>query len=100
MDSDLRRDLQSELKSAAEIVAGDARSRAERYGSRTAGGIKAARRGTTALVRQSIGGKRIRPVFGSILMRHSLLPALEANQEKVVARLDEMLGRLAGENGF
>lgn len=100
IDRDLRREMKVEIKAGAELVAADARPRAEKYGSRTAGGIKAAIRGTTGLVRQSIGGKRIRPAFGSVLLRNALLPAVEAKQEAVVDHFDQMLGRLGGDAGF
>jgi hypothetical protein len=100
VDGDLRTELRVALKEAAAIVAADASARAERYGSKTAGGIKPLARTGYALVRQTIGGKRIRPAFGSVLMKHSLLPALEANQEKVVARLERMLDEIGAGAGF
>jgi hypothetical protein len=46
------------------------------------------------VVRQSIGGRRVRPQFGSVLMRHALLPAIEAKQNEVIERLDQMLDRI------
>lgn len=100
VDRDLGKELRVALKDAAGIVADDARSRASLYGSKTAAGIKPAVRAGQGLVRQSIGGQRIRPVFGSVLMRHALLPALEAKQEQVVERLDRMLGELGADAGF
>lgn len=100
VDKDLRKELRVALKEAAGIVADDARGRAERFGSKTAGGIKPYSLTGSAVVRQSIGGRRIRPVFGSILMRDALLPAVEAQQEKVVARLDRMLDEVGSGAGF
>ena len=93
-DRDLARELQAAIKDLARIVADDARSRAERFGGRTARGIKPAVRGSTGLVRQSIGGRRVRPQFGTVLMRSSFLPALAANETKVERELERMLDHL------
>jgi hypothetical protein len=35
-----------------------------------------------------------------LLIREAFLPALEAKRDEVIARLDGMLGRLGGDEGF
>ena len=49
-------------------------------------------------------GRRLRgssrPNLADLLMERAMEPALAANQGEVVDRVDRLLGRLAGENGF
>jgi hypothetical protein len=43
---------------------------------------------------------RKRPKFGELLLTRAMDPALEHNAAKIEQAVDDMLGRLAGENGF
>ena len=103
MEGDLRRDLQREISGAADIVAQEARGIAGGLGlsSRTVGGYRPRVRGSSGFVeqrRRKTTGKR--PDFGVLQMRRVLLPALGRKQAKVVEAIDQMLGRMAGEEGF
>ena len=102
IDDDLRRELQKEMQDAARIVSEDARSRLSRYNARSAMGIRARiERRTMAVVEQRRArttGKR--GDWGALQMRKALVPARAVRRSEVIARLDRMLGRLAGEHGF
>lgn len=44
------------------------------------------------------GGRR--PNFGGLLMSQAMEPALEQHADEIAGAVDDVLGRLAGENGF
>lgn len=105
ISKDLRREVQRELSDAAKIVATEARAKisglAPPGSPRTVGGVRPRVRGSTAFVEQRLGkttGKR--GDWGAIQMRRAFLPSLDEKQDEVVERLDRMLDRLAGKNGF
>lgn len=101
MDKELSRELRSTLKEAAEIVAVDARSRFERISPSSAASMRARAKAKGATVEQAKGrttGKR--PDYGALQMRTALLPALEAKQEQVIEKVDDLIGRLGSRNGF
>lgn len=90
--------ITDELRRLAKLVTTDARRHAERYGSRTARGIKPSVRGGTALVRQSIAGHRVRPSFGALLMRNALLPGLAENEREIYTGMDNLVDRILYES--
>lgn len=100
IDKSLARDLQGKLKELAEPVADEVRSLSSRYGSRTSRGIKIGIRGSTVVVRQSIGGKRVRPKFGSLLFRTAFIPAVEDRQAEVVDGVEKFLEQLFAEDSL
>ena len=65
-----------------------------------AGKIKPSVRGTRAYARSSARSKYVRPQFGSLLMRTTLMPALEDNADRIVRDLDEALERVFRRHGF
>jgi hypothetical protein len=101
MDKELSREMRSTLKEAAEIVAVDARARFSDISPASASSMRARAKAKGATVEQSKGrttGKR--PDYGALQMRRALLPALEAKQEQVVEKVDDLIGRLGSRNGF
>jgi hypothetical protein len=100
LDKDLRRGVQKELAASAEIVRADAAAGFMHVNARSAGGFRPRVRGATAVVQQRYSrttGQR--PDYGRHQMWY-LLKALRDKEGEVVARLDLMLGRLGGEEGF
>lgn len=100
IDADLRRQLQREISEAADIVAQDARSRADRYAGNPGGKIRPRVRGASGYVESRARSKGIRPDFGALLMRTAFLPALASKESEVTRRVDQMLDRLAGSYQF
>lgn len=101
MGGQLPRDLRSELREAGNIVRDDARPRFSGVSAKSAAGYRTVVRARGVAVEQRLGrttGKR--PDFGAKQMSEALVPALDAKAGDVENRLDLMLGRLAGENGF
>lgn len=102
MSARLDKDVNKELREAAKIVSDDARSRFSAYSGPSSMGIRPrVKGGGRAFVEQSrrrTTGQR--PDFGVLQMRKAFLPALDAKQEEVIERLDDMLGRLGGDYGF
>jgi len=102
VDKDLKRGVQRELQASADIVSQATKSKIGSLSppgsSRTIGGVRPRVRGSTAVVEQRLGkttGKR--GDWGVTQMHRGFLPALSEKTTEVVQRLDEMLGRLAGE---
>lgn len=121
IDRGLRGELQSELRELADSVARRAQAIAEQKGLRKSGDlirtIRPAVRGTVALVRAGAthrgfnyprrleyeGGRRASsdPTwFRAPGSRSFLAPALDDKTEDVVAGVEDLLDRLAGEAGF
>lgn len=113
MDKSLGKELRKELKDVARIVSTEARDIALHKGLLDTGRLirttRPAVRGETALVRTTANNKGYQyPMifeYGGrgetgIGPRAYLEPALQNKREDVIEALDEMLGRLASENGF
>ncbi len=101
MNKTAQKELQAALRVVAEPVAVAARSKAERFGPRTATKIAAGSSRGQAVVRQRARrttGRR--PDFGALQMRTVLVPALDENAENIVRGVELMLGTLALGNGF
>jgi len=100
--SDLPREVNRELKDAAQLVADDARSRFSGIDSRSAAGMRPRVRGLGRVVveqrRRRVTG--LRPDYGALQMRRAFLPALSSKTGEVERHLERMLDRLADRNGF
>lgn len=101
LDKNLAKDLRGELREVGDVVKAEAASNLSRLSARSASGLKTRVRARAVAVEQSrrrTTGKR--PDWGSLQMNRILVPALDEKQDEVVEKLDRVLGRLAGENGF
>lgn len=101
-DDDLKRELEDELVAAGEIVASDARQRFSLIDVKSASGFKSKTKGFgRVVVQQSLRkGRNRRRNYGGLQMRRGLLPAVEANEAKVIKAVEGMLDRIGRENGF
>lgn len=92
-----KRLVRDELRKAAEPVREEAARRFAPIDVRSAAryGISVRRVGTVAVEQRLRRTTGHHPEFGALQMRRALLPALESNEDKVVAHLDEALERLA-----
>ena len=108
MDKSLAGDLRSELREAAEPVADTSAEFAlgrirNMPGSPRWAGMRTVAGARSVIVvpsaRRRRGGKG-RPNLAKLLLERAMDPALEAKSDEVVKRVDRMLGRLAGHNGF
>ena len=102
MGSDLPKEIDRELKEAAQIVAEEARARFAGISPRSAAGFRPRIKGFGSVFveqsrRRTTG---TRGDYGALQMKRALLPALGSKQGEVIERLDRMLGRLGGEHGF
>lgn len=102
LESDVAKEIESELREAGKIVADDARRRLAPVSPYSAMGIRPRVRGFGRVEveqsrRRTTG---TRPDWGDLIMKRDLLPALSQNEEKIVQSIDRMLGRLGGEQGF
>lgn len=104
LDKSLAKEVQGELREAGDIVKNEAKSllsSVEPGSPRSVSGLKTVVRQKNVAVQQSrrrTTGKR--PDWARYQAVKVLKPALEEKSDQVVDRLDKMLGRLAGENGF
>lgn len=101
IDGSLVKEVRDALKEAAEPVASSARQKISRYRGASLGTIRPRASGASVFVRQDarkVTGRR--GDFGALQMRKGLEPALEENAEEVVSKVDDALGKLAGESGF
>lgn len=97
----VHKEFRDELKRIAEPVAVDARSRAARFGAKTASGLQAGARSGVAVVRQRVKKTTgLRPDFAGLLMRESLIPALDANEDSIVREVEQLLDRVSEREGF
>jgi hypothetical protein len=97
----LPRETKEALRKSAEPVRAEAQSLFSPISAESAAGYRVAVRARGVAVEQRKGrttGQH--PEFGALQMRRALLPALELRRDDVIDGLDQMLGRLAGENGF
>jgi hypothetical protein len=101
-DEDLKRELEQELKDAADIVRTDARRRFSTIDVRSAAGFRPRVKGFGRVLveqsrRRSTGQ---RPDFGSLQMRRALIPAVYDNRERVMDAVENMLDRIGLQEGF
>lgn len=101
-DRDLKKDLERELRGAAQIVAESARSKFSSIDQRSAMGFRPRIRGFGRVVVEQRYGRTTgqHPEFGSLQMRRALLPALKEDEPVVIAALEGMLDRIGREEGF
>lgn len=98
-------ELKAGLREVAEVVRSDAQSRASSSIRNIGPRWERMRTGVTTRVvyvaplARNRGGPP-RANLAGLLMDRALQPALDANEGEVVARVDMVLGRLGGENGF
>lgn len=101
-DKQAQRGLERDLLDAANIVALDARARFSFYDLRSAAGYRPRTRGFGRIVveqrRRKTTGQH--PEYGALQMRKALVPALYSQQEPVLKRVEQMLDRIAIEEGF
>lgn len=96
LGSDVKRELQRELRGVAAPVATDVRGRLAGLNGRTISGVRPASRPGAALVRQSARSTTgTRPDFGALQMRRGFLPALRAAGPDTVRRVEALLDRVA-----
>jgi len=96
-DKELRLGVRRELREAGEIVRAEAASLFSDHDPRSAAGYKVRVRQRGVAVEQSIGRTTgLRPDYGALQMRDALLPALDAKEEQVVARVELVLDNLPG----
>lgn len=122
LSKDLRKELRDELRAAGRIVSAEAKTIAAQKGLVRSGklvrAIRPTVKGGSLFVRDGArgsdgfpypkryefeGGRRQPSDAASYRgtgSRAFMRPALERTSGQVVERIDEMLGRLAGENGF
>jgi hypothetical protein len=102
VDGDLAKQLDHELKAAAELVAGQARMLFGHISARSAAGFRPRTRGfgraVVAQSRRRTTGQR--PDFGSLQMRRALLPALADKHDDVEHAIEHMLDVLGRPHGF
>jgi len=104
-DVDLKRELDKELKSAAEPVRLAAQGLADAGISRIGHRWDRMRIGVTsksvyvAPASRRRGGSP-RPNLGNLLLERALMPALDGNEDRIVASLEAMLDRLGSDAGF
>lgn len=109
MGGDVHKELNDALRAAAQPVADEAemlamtRIRNMPRSPHWAGmriGVSVAR-GVVYMVPAARSKRtRKRPNFGELLLERAMDPALERNAAKIEHAVDDMLGRLAGDNGF
>ena len=100
MSPELAKGVQKEINEAAKIVRDDAASAFMHVQPRSAASFRPRVRGATGIVEQRRGtttGRR--GDFGAHQMRY-LVRSLAGKSGEVEKRLDQMLDRLAGNNGF
>lgn len=97
----LQAPLLAEMKELAQPVAASAQLRAARFGSKTQAGIQAGVSRFSAVVRQR--QKRTtgqHPNLGDLLMKKSLIPALQENEENIIVGVEALLDRLTRPEGL
>jgi hypothetical protein len=101
MDADVAKELRRELKDAGTVVQQQAISLFSPISAGSALGFKVRVRQRGVAVEQS---KRrttgLHPEFGGLQMRRALLPALESNEDAVVAKVEHMLDTVGRKLGF
>lgn len=101
-DKELKKELERELRDAAQKVADSARARFAGIDQKSAMGFRPRIRGFGRVVVEQRYRKTTgqHPNFGSLQMRRALLPALASESDNVVRALEGMLDRLGLEEGF
>jgi hypothetical protein len=100
-EGDLGKDLRKELKSAAEIVAEDARSKFTGISPESAASMQPRVRAGGAVVEQRkrrTTGQH--PQFGRLQMERAFIPALTEKTPEVVRKLEDMIDDIGRKNGF
>lgn len=101
-DDQLKRELESELRAAGDLVAESSRARFVNVDARSAAGFKSKVKGFGRVVvqqsRRRVTGRR--GDYGSLQMRRALIPAVAENEATVLTHIEGMLDRLGGRNGF
>lgn len=95
-DKETKKRIRARFREVGEIVQKDAASRFSRYDGKTAAGFKPVVRQRGVTVEQRLRkttGKR--GDFGALQMRRGLIPAVEANQNKIVDEFEKALDELA-----
>lgn len=94
-DKDLSKKLREELRAVGTIVQVEARQRFAGISARSAAGYKVRVRQRGVSVEQSLRRvSGLRPDYGRLQMKTSLLPALVTKEPLVVARVERMLDNL------
>lgn len=110
LGKDVNREMRGELKKVAEPVASDAQqlaaSRIRNIGPRWSQMRVGVTQKLVYVVPKQKGRlsrrnpKLKRPNMAPLLMTRALVPALHENEQRIVQRLENLLDRLADENGF
>jgi hypothetical protein len=101
IDRSLTRELQSEMKRAAEPVADSAKRKLARFSGIRLATVRPRARGASVFVTQNarkVTGKR--PDFGALQMRVGFIPALEENERQILETVEKALDRMTREEGF
>lgn len=101
LDRAVTREVQKELKQAAQPVADTAKQKLSRYGGAKVSTVRPRARGASVFVTQ--GAKKVtgkRGDFGVLQQRQVLEPALEENREQVFHGVELALDRLTHSEGF
>jgi hypothetical protein len=101
METETWPELRRELQTVAKPVAESAKAKISVYRGASLGTIRPVALTRSVFVRQTkrkVTGQR--PDYGSLQMRHGLLPALEENTDQIISGFEDMIDRLASRNGF
>lgn len=98
-DVELKKEIDDQLRAAAQLVADDARRRLQPINAYSAAGLRPRVRGFGRVVveqsrRRTTG---LRPDWGEKIMKRDLIPAVRQYEEEIVRRMDRMLAKLGGE---
>lgn len=101
-NKELKKELEVDLRLAAQTVADEARKLFASYDEKSAAGFRPRIRGLGRVVVEQRRGRTtgFHPDYGALQMRRALLPALARKQEEVVKSLERMLDDLGHREGF
>lgn len=99
LGSDVAKEIEGELRAAGQVVADSARQKLDPINPYSAAGLRPRVRGFGRVVVEQTRRRTTgtRPDWGDRVMRRDLLPALAENEDKIIALIDRMLGKLGGE---
>jgi hypothetical protein len=100
LDGQLGKDLQAELRKAAEPVAASARSKLTRYQGVSLDVRPVALVGSVRVRQQQRKVTGLRGDFGVLQMRNAFIPALDENEGRVVSDLEAALDRFINNSGL
>lgn len=95
-DKETKKRIRRRFKEVGDIVRRDAAGSFARYDAKSAGGFRPVVRTRGVVVEQRYGrttGQH--PEFGALQMRRALIPAVESNQDRIVAEFEKALDELA-----